>query len=121
MATAKCEIAGFEGVTVEWPDEFTNWNDHQFAKSKDRAFVLFEASKDGDGKNGDETLRPSGDEAVLFGVLGICTVSGLDIDTKTISIQDYWKLPLRYGAFTSWLINTVWVPYLKAKYVPKNS
>uniref|UniRef100_A0A6M3L8M0 Uncharacterized protein n=1 Tax=viral metagenome TaxID=1070528 RepID=A0A6M3L8M0_9ZZZZ len=119
MATAKCEIAGFEGVTVEWPDEFTMRHESIYRRGQDRAWSAFRDSvKDGEG---DESLIPSGAEMVAFGVFQLATVTGLDIDLKALTINGLWDLPRHYSGVLGWIANTVGAAYQRSGEVPKNS
>lgn len=120
MATATCEIDGFESVTVEWPDEFTMRHESLYSRGVSKGFEPFRASLK-DGGDGDETLIPSYSEQVLFGVIQLCTVTGLDVDLKALTIDAYWGLPRRYSQVLSWIASTVGGAYQRAGEVSKNS
>lgn len=119
--TAKCELEGWEAVTVIYPadEEWTMRHVSRYEAGIDRAWQPFrESIKD---NKGDSELAPTANEMMLFGVLAICEVDGLVVDLKTLTLPQLWILPPYYSGVFGWIASTVGGAYQRAKTAPKNS
>lgn len=122
MVKRDCDLEGWEGVSVSYPaeDELTMRHVSRFESGASRAYQPYRDSL-ADGKDGDESLIPSAQEAALLGAAQLCEVEGLEVNLKTITLPELWKLPAGYAGLFAWIVAEVGGAYQRAKQPPKNS